>query len=299
MNKLLLNSSLDQLLFKRIWPDQLLLQQAQSGKRLDGRKFDEKRPISIQTDYIQSVDSSCIVRLGSTVVVCGLRVEVLPVGDAADQSQDLSAGSASNQSGILPLTENAPDQGHFIVNVSFPMDHSSSQQQQFQSSSLHSKVTAVEKAQELSSQLQSIFLQCIDLQQLRIPSLSLVYCVYAELVFLNADGSLLPAATTALSKALEKLVLFEVEVVEQVVHAVPLQANAGKAFHLLCSPSAFSFGMMQQQQLLVHDLNEFEEEALDSTVTLVTDGAERVLFVNSFGPAFASLEQVFPFCKSA
>jgi exosome complex component RRP43 len=284
MNKLLLNSSLDQLLFKRICPDQLLAQQIQSGKRLDGRKFDEKRSCSIQTDYIQSADSSCIVRLGSTVIVCGVRIEVLPLCSGAKESSPIACGS----------------KGHFIINVSFPMDQtgSTTQNQQFQSSSLHAKVNTVEKAQELSSQLQSIFLQCIDLHELAISSLSMVYCVYAEIVFLNADGSLLPAATTALSKALEKLMLFEVEVIQEVVHAVPLHEKAGKAFPLLCSPSAFSFGMLQGKQL-VHDLNEFEEDSLDSTVTVVTDGADRVLFVNSFGAAFASLDKVLAFCINA
>ena len=46
-----------------------------SGKRLDGRSFDESRSLNIQVDVIKKANGSAWVKLGNTEVVAGVKVE--------------------------------------------------------------------------------------------------------------------------------------------------------------------------------------------------------------------------------
>ncbi len=46
------------------------------GVRLNGRRLDEYRPISIITDYIPNADGSALVKLGNTQVLVGIKLEV-------------------------------------------------------------------------------------------------------------------------------------------------------------------------------------------------------------------------------
>lgn len=45
------------------------------GKRVDGRAFDEHRPISIETGVIPKANGSARVRLGDSEVVCGIKIQ--------------------------------------------------------------------------------------------------------------------------------------------------------------------------------------------------------------------------------
>ena len=51
-----------------------LVQLAKDGKRHDGRAFDEFRPVSIRTRYIQQAEGSARVQLGGTDVVVGVKM---------------------------------------------------------------------------------------------------------------------------------------------------------------------------------------------------------------------------------
>ena len=46
------------------------------GKRLDNRKLDEPRPIMIEPGYIEKADGSALVRLGETMVLAGVKIEL-------------------------------------------------------------------------------------------------------------------------------------------------------------------------------------------------------------------------------
>lgn len=43
------------------------------GERVDGRKFDEMRPLTIETNYVRSAEGSARVTLGNTQVVVGVK----------------------------------------------------------------------------------------------------------------------------------------------------------------------------------------------------------------------------------
>jgi len=45
-----------------------------NGARVDGRRFDEQRPLTIETNYIGSAEGSARVRLGGTDVVVGVKL---------------------------------------------------------------------------------------------------------------------------------------------------------------------------------------------------------------------------------
>jgi len=47
---------------------------AEAGKRIDGRKFDELRPLSITTGIIAPADGSAKVQLGDTQVIVGVKI---------------------------------------------------------------------------------------------------------------------------------------------------------------------------------------------------------------------------------
>jgi exosome complex component RRP42 len=46
----------------------------EKGSRTDGRKFDELRPLKVETDFIGSAEGSARVRLGNTEVVVGVKL---------------------------------------------------------------------------------------------------------------------------------------------------------------------------------------------------------------------------------
>ena len=43
--------------------------------RLDGRAPDEKRPVSIETDFVRTAYGSCLIATGNTRVICTASVE--------------------------------------------------------------------------------------------------------------------------------------------------------------------------------------------------------------------------------
>jgi exosome complex component RRP42 len=60
-----------------------LTQLAKDGKRHDGRGFDEFRPVSIRTRYIQQAEGSARVQLGDTQVIVGIKMSTgTPYPDA-------------------------------------------------------------------------------------------------------------------------------------------------------------------------------------------------------------------------
>lgn len=52
------------------------LELIKNGKRIDGRKFEEFRPIEIKEDVIQKAEGSADVRFGDTRVVAGIKLEL-------------------------------------------------------------------------------------------------------------------------------------------------------------------------------------------------------------------------------
>jgi exosome complex component RRP42 len=75
-----------------------LVQLAKEGKRHDGRAFDEFRPVSIRTRYIQQAEGSARVRLGDTDVIVGIKMATgTPYPDAPND------GTMTTSAELVPL----------------------------------------------------------------------------------------------------------------------------------------------------------------------------------------------------
>ncbi|NYZ79747.1 RNA-binding protein, partial [Candidatus Micrarchaeota archaeon] len=57
-----------------------------AGKRLDGRAFDEYRPISLENAYVNKAEGSTLVHLGNTKILAGIKMDVMtPYPDTPDE----------------------------------------------------------------------------------------------------------------------------------------------------------------------------------------------------------------------
>ena len=71
---------------------------AASGKRTDGRRFDEPRPLVIQKNYIKNAEGSARVQLGNTDVLVGVKIDVgEPYPDTPNQ------GVLSTSAELIPM----------------------------------------------------------------------------------------------------------------------------------------------------------------------------------------------------
>jgi len=76
------------------------------GKRIDGRKFDDYRKVSIETGVIKNAEGSARVKLGETEVIAGTKMNVeKPYPDTPNQ------GSISVNVELLPLASPAFETG--------------------------------------------------------------------------------------------------------------------------------------------------------------------------------------------
>ncbi len=71
---------------------------AATGKRTDGRAFDEPRPLTVQKNYIKNAEGSARVQLGDTDVLVGVKIDVgEPYPDTPNQ------GVLSTSAELVPL----------------------------------------------------------------------------------------------------------------------------------------------------------------------------------------------------
>jgi exosome complex component RRP42 len=90
-----------------------ILDLAAEGRRLDGRAPDEYRPISIEPGFVVTADGSALVRLGESMALAGIKLEVgKPFPDTPN------AGVLTTNAELIPLSspvfEPGPPQPHAI-----------------------------------------------------------------------------------------------------------------------------------------------------------------------------------------
>ncbi|NLL94656.1 MAG: exosome complex protein Rrp42 [Thermoplasmatales archaeon] len=83
-----------------------LLNLLAKGERADGRAFDEFRPITVETGFIESADGSARVRMGDTEVIAGLKmIPGTPYPDAP------ASGVMSTGAELIPLAHASFESG--------------------------------------------------------------------------------------------------------------------------------------------------------------------------------------------
>lgn len=144
---------------------QKIISLAREGKRIDGRKFDEMREITIKKDVSENAEASTIVTIGNTKVIAGLKIDIgTPYPDNQDE------GSISIGAENLPLAHPDYESGR-------PGDDE------------------VELARVVDRALRES--KAIDFKKLCIVEGEKVWVGYLDFYTLNGDGNLFDAGSIA------------------------------------------------------------------------------------------------------
>jgi len=142
------------------------------GKRIDGRKFDEYRKITVKNGISENADGSARVRIGNTDVVAGIKmVPLAPYPDMPDE------GTISVGTELLPLA--SPE-----YEVGPPSED------------------AVELARVVDRGIRES--NAIDFKGLCIKEGELVWTIFIDAYVLNDDGNTFDAASIACLSSLNQ-----------------------------------------------------------------------------------------------
>lgn len=161
--------------FRVLRPYEFHSQLIKKKTRADGRKLEEFREIKLETDAIKTANSSSLVKLGNTSLVCGCTIQLIKTKDTSQQ-----------------------DDNDINLKVELPPICSSPTGHQTQHS-----------AQLLTKALKNILddTNCLDKQCLQVHDQECFWSVDIEVICLNYDGCLLDAALIAVLAALKTLKL--------------------------------------------------------------------------------------------
>lgn len=151
------------------------------GKRLDGRGFDDQRPLLIETDVIKKANGSARVKLGDSEVIAGVKVET---GEPFEGLENKGALIVSAE--VLPTASPYIEPG--------PPDEE-----------------VIELARVVDRGIRES--EMIDLEKLVLVHGKIVYTIFVDCSVLNADGNLFDATSYATVAALltSKLPVFEIQ----------------------------------------------------------------------------------------
>jgi exosome complex component RRP42 len=145
------------------------------GVRIDGRKFDEIRPITIEKNYIMSAEGSARVHLGNTDVIVGVKLIVgQPFGDTPNK------GVLTTNAELIPLASETFESG--------PPGR-----------------PAIELARVVDRGIREG--QAVDMEKLCIEPEKEVWIMFIDIHALDYDGNLFDAANIAAMAALKSAVV--------------------------------------------------------------------------------------------
>ncbi|RZC35923.1 exosome complex component RRP43, partial [Asbolus verrucosus] len=202
--------------------------------RPDGREFDKYRPILVNMGSVSTADGSAIAKVGRTTVVCGVKAEL-----------------------CQPKAETA-NEGFLIPNVELPP----------LCSPKFRPGPPTEQAQ-VATQLVADILknsECLDLKSLCIFPDKLAWCLYADLICLDLDGSLIDACMIALIAALKSVTLPAIEY-DAALDNKQVNMKDRKPLSITNIPSSTTFVMFDDKILI--DPTVDEEELCTALVTIV------------------------------
>ncbi|HUV61619.1 MAG TPA: exosome complex protein Rrp42 [Thermoplasmata archaeon] len=145
------------------------------GMRIDGRKFDEIRPITIEKNYIMSAEGSARVHLGNTDVIVGVKLIVgQPFGDTPNK------GVLTTNAELIPLASETFESG--------PPGR-----------------PAIELARVVDRGIREG--QAVDMEKLCIEPEKEVWIMFVDIHALDYDGNLFDAANIAAMSALKSAIV--------------------------------------------------------------------------------------------
>ncbi|MEM0173742.1 MAG: exosome complex protein Rrp42, partial [Sulfolobaceae archaeon] len=162
-----------------------ILNALERGIRIDGRRFNDYRKISVIVDYVKKAEGSALVKLGDTTVVAGIKL---------DEGKPF---------------EDTPNQGNLFVNVEFlPLAYES-----FEPGPPDEN--AIELARVIDRSLRDS--KAIDLSKLVIIPNTLVWNVWIDVYVLDYGGNVTDASMLASIIALYNTYLPKIKVNENKV----------------------------------------------------------------------------------
>lgn len=226
----------------------------EDGQRVDGRKFDEHRKISIDTDAIPKANGSARVRLGDTDVICGVKIQPdRPFSDVGDR-------------GILICTAEMLPFSHPTVETGPPNE------------------AVIELARVVDRGIRETHM--IDLEPLVIKRDVSVVGVFADNVVVDYDGNLFDACSYATVAALlsARMPLWEYGDDGPVL-------QEGDA-ELPTTTVPVSITMAKIGDHIVMDPNSDEWDCMDARITFTTDSNQDICAIQKGGNGGFTLDEL-------
>lgn len=235
--------------FKTAQPREFYKQFLKENVRPDGRSVEEYRECLLNVNSISTAEGSSIVRLGDSMVVCGVKAEL-----------------------AHPSPEDT-DRGCVVPNVSISAGCSSRSRPGPPS----------DRAQVLAKFLDNVVRNSdmFDLSELCISPNKLCWCIWADLVVTSDDGNLEDAALMALVSALVNTRLPTCTINEETL-TPELSATDMFALNVRNRPVATTTCLFDENTLLL-DPNQEEEDLALGFVTVVVGDDDRLCAVSKPG----------------
>lgn len=244
-------------LYRRLVPSQFLLHHlsTQPPVRPDARRPQEFREVSVNTGSLTNTCGSSVVKLGSTIMSCGVRAEITQP-DAFH-----------------------PRSGYIVPNIEIgPLCHSA-----------HRAGPPSDMQQTIAYSLDKLLKnsQVVDEEELCIVEKKAVWVLYVDVICLSHGGSLLSAATLAVVSALLSTSL--------PIARWELDCDAVRCTHeysplkIRTVPHVVEFGIFNG--VLLADITE-EEEGLCAETISITLSKENILAVSKTGGGSISAQDV-------
>jgi exosome complex component RRP42 len=225
-------------------------------KRLDLRKLDEyRKPIEIGTEVSWTAEGSCQVRIGETVVMCGVKLSLeKPYNDT-------------------------PDEGGIMINAELKPLSSS----EYESGPPGMK--AIELARVTDRGIREA--KAIDMKALCVTPGEKAWFVIVDIVSINDAGNLFDAAGLAVLAALKNA---RFPVVNEETGAIDYKQKTDKALPLTKEPVSVTVYKINGQ-LLVDPTIE-EEKAYEARLTVASDKNDTISAMQKGGEGTLTIEEV-------
>src|ERR687889_990560 len=203
------------------------------GKRLDGRRLDEMRPLEIELDIIKKANGSARVRLGDSEVVAGIKAET---GEPFEGLENKGALIISAE--VLPTASPYIEPG--------PPDEET-----------------IELARVVDRGIRES--KMVNLDKLVLIPGKIVYTIFVDCSIINADGNLFDSTSYAVVSALasSKIPVFEMQDGKVV--------NTGNSQDPPVTTIPVSITAIRIGEAVILDPTSEEEACMNARITITTD----------------------------
>lgn len=222
-----------------------IMELLEEGKRVDGRAFDEYRPISIQTGAIPKANGSARVRLGDSEVICGIKIQPdRPFPDVGDRGIFICTAE------MLPLS-------HPTVETGPPNE------------------SVIELARVVDRGIRESHM--VDLSDMVIKQDVSVVGVFADNVVVDYDGNLFDACSYAATSAILSAQMPKWEYGE----SGPVLLDGTHPVPTTTVPASVTMAKIGRH--IVVDPNADEWDCMDARITITTDSERNICAIQKGG----------------